>query len=248
MPQLRFREEESSSRGLLFLAAGALAGLAAGLIITERLGGMGGLTRRVRQSLGRATEELIGSTIPYEEDDFDETDYEPSPEEELEERVLEAFRNDPVLSERAVDIGAIGNGIIELTGWVHEPDESQHAVTITRGTPGVETVVNRLTVRDEDERLQHLAEDYSAEETHEGHWEGQGVGTGRRRQGTSQEEDRHDDPAPLLKERALRESQALRSAADDLPVAERRVSEAAETDSGVPRGDHVSDPMGDEQR
>ncbi len=247
MSQLRFRDEESSSRGLLFLAAGALAGLAAGLIITERLGGMGGLTRRVRQSLGRATDELVGRTIPYEEDDFDETDYEPSPEEELEERVLEAFRNDPVLSERAIDIGAIGNGIIELTGWVHEGDESQHAVTITRGTPGVETVVNRLTVRDEDDRLQTVGDEYESEETHEGHWEGQGIGTGRRRQGTSQEEDRHDDPAPVLKERALRESQALRSAADDLPVAERRASEVEESDSGVPRGDHVPNPTGEQQ-
>ena len=65
------------------------------------------------------------------------------------ERVLEAFRNDPILSERAVDIGAIGRGIIELTGWVHAEDETQHAVTITRGVPGVDTVVNRLVVRDE---------------------------------------------------------------------------------------------------
>ena len=36
----------------------------------------------------------------------------------LEERVLEAFHNDPVLAERAIDIGAIGTGVIELTGWV----------------------------------------------------------------------------------------------------------------------------------
>ena len=31
--------------------------------------------------------------------------------DELEERVLEAFRNDPILAERAIDIGAIGDGI-----------------------------------------------------------------------------------------------------------------------------------------
>ena len=81
-------------------------------------------------------------------DDDDESDSEIDEEDEiLEERVLEAFRNDPILSERAIDIGAIGDGIIELTGWVHEADEATHAVTITRGVPGVETVVNRLDVR-----------------------------------------------------------------------------------------------------
>src|SRR5919198_3067486 len=34
----------------------------------------------------------------------------------LEERVLEAFNNDPILAERAIDIGAMGDGIIELAG------------------------------------------------------------------------------------------------------------------------------------
>ena len=47
-----------------------------------------------------------------------------APTTDLEERVLEAFRNDPILSERAIDIGAIGEGIIELTGWVDTEDEA----------------------------------------------------------------------------------------------------------------------------
>src|SRR5690606_13619103 len=167
---------------------------------------------------------------------------------ELEERVLEAFRNDPVLSERAVDIGALGNGIIELTGWVHEPEESTHAVTLTRGTPGVETVVNRLTVREEDDRLNGSGADYEADDQPQGHWEGQQVGTGRRRQGKSrQEADRHEDPAPVLKEKALREENAIRTAADDLPSAERRtnVDSTGATDAGVPRADHVTNGDGD---
>ena len=68
-------------------------------------------------------------------------------EAELEARVLETFRNDPILVDRPIDIGAIGTGIIELTGWVDRPEEVRHATTLTRGTIGVTTVVNRLLVK-----------------------------------------------------------------------------------------------------
>lgn len=61
--------------------------------------------------------------------------------------MLETFRNDPVLVDRPIDIGAIGTGIIELTGWVDAPAEIRHATTLTRGTIGVHTVVNRLLVK-----------------------------------------------------------------------------------------------------
>lgn len=65
----------------------------------------------------------------------------------LETRVLEAFHNDPVLRERAIDIGAIAPGVIELTGWVYGDDEIRHALTLARGVPDVEHVVNQLAVR-----------------------------------------------------------------------------------------------------
>src|SRR5574338_1696068 len=136
MSPLRYRDDDSQTSGLLFLAAGAVLGLAAGLVVADRFGGFSSLTARLRERVARRRDE-----DDYESDELVEDD------EALEERVLEAFRNDPILSERAVDIGAIGDGIIELTGWVHEPDEATHAVTITRGVPGVETVVNRLDVR-----------------------------------------------------------------------------------------------------
>ena len=67
----------------------------------------------------------------------------------LEERVLEAFNNDPILSERAIDIGAIGPGDIELEGWVDDDEEAEHAVTLARGVPGVRSVANRLMVDEE---------------------------------------------------------------------------------------------------
>ncbi len=65
----------------------------------------------------------------------------------LEARVLEAYHHDPVLRERAIDIGAIATGVIELTGWVHSDAEVEHAITIARGVPDVFHVVDQLTVR-----------------------------------------------------------------------------------------------------
>lgn len=65
----------------------------------------------------------------------------------LESRVLEAFHNDPVLVERAIDIGAIAPGVIELTGWVHTAEEVRHAIIIARGVPDVQHVVDQLAVR-----------------------------------------------------------------------------------------------------
>jgi hypothetical protein len=175
----------------------------------------------------------------------------------LEERVLEAFRNDPVLCERAIDIGSLNDGVIELAGWVENDDEARHAVTIARGVPGVDTVVNRIAIGDEERRFEDAARrfdegDPSLTETR---WEGRQVGTGRRRQGNSAEMDRHADPKPVLEERWQRTDDAIRNAADDTAgLAERRprTKRAARGDrtggspvapGGVPKADHVANPL-----
>jgi len=259
MAHLRYRDD-TTSRGALFLAIGALAGLAAGILLAQRYGGLSAIGTRMRERLRRPADARGVRPSDYE-DAFDEEydddlDYELSAEEELEERVLEAFRNDPILSERAIDIGAIGEGIIELTGWVHGHDEVTHAMTVARGTPDVATVVNRLTVREEEDELDESARDYDEENPEgrmAGRWEGQQVGTGRRRQGTSADPDRHADPKPGLEDKWLGTDQALREAADDIEgTAERRTrGEEQQGDrtggapvapTGVPKADHVVDP------
>src|SRR5262249_969833 len=138
-------------------------------------------------------------------------------DEALEERVLEAYRNDPILQERAVDIGSVGEGIVELAGWVDTEDEAQHAVTIARGVPGVETVVNRITVGSEEQRFPESARRVEEGDPPltEARWEGKRVGTGRRRQGSSLEMDRHSDPKVELGERWLRTDAELHDAAED---------------------------------
>lgn len=270
MSEYLFEEEQEESRSgsALFLVLGALAGFAAGVYVAEQYGGFRGLTDRIREKLGRETDEddlLTG--LDDDEDDADDrlnaAGYDDDDEEfmsdtdELEERVLEAFRNDPILSERAIDIGAIDDGIVELTGWVNAEDETQHALTVTRGVPGVETVVSRLSVRADEDLFDDLAERYESGDASltEAHWEGQQVGTGRRRQGNSSEFDRHADPKVKLGNRSLSESEAYRAAADELDgTAERREKtvrpkKGGRTDgspvapTGVPKADHVKDPL-----
>jgi hypothetical protein len=263
--QLRYRDDDSSN-GLAMLAIGAVAGLVAGVFVAQRFGGVSGLAGRLRRRLGRAEAAIAGAADSYVEDELDEEEEEEEEmdenrDETLEERVLEAFRNDPILGERAIDIGAIGEGIIELTGWVHAPDESTLAVTLTRGIPGVETVVNRLAIRDEEAELDENARKHADGDPAltEGHWEGQQVGTGRRRQGTSAEADRHADPKVKLEDRWLGEDEAIREAADDVEAAERRkkaktprkgdrTGGSPVAPTGVPKADHVAQPTSTETR
>ncbi len=267
MATIRYRDRDAGAAGAVYVAVGALAGLAAGVLLAQRYGGFSGLGARVRdRAAARRGEEREGDQRPtgYDVPEYDDEplqgaagqDTDDMDEGEmLEERVLEAFRNDPVLSERAVDIGAVGEAIIELTGWVHSEEESHHAVTVTRGVPGVDTVVNRLEVREEESRLRENAEAYDSGATETSpRWEGIGIGTGRPRYGNSGEgAPRHADPKPVLEDRWLSEQQSIRAAADDIEgLAERRqrtadvvgdeTGGAPVAPSGVPKGDHVADP------
>ncbi len=191
LPRFRYKDDRPTrGEGLLFLAIGAAAGIAAGVVVAQKLGGFSALASKLKERLGAEGEDEFTSDEydEYEEEEDESDDAELSPLEELEERVLEAYHNDPILSERAIDIGAIDEGIIELTGWVYAASEAEHAVTVARGTPGVDTVLNRLAVRAEEDQLDDAADRYNDGEDRltESHWEGQGVGMGRKRQGNSQ--------------------------------------------------------------
>jgi len=90
----------------------------------------------------------------YELDDEDDDEEYEDEEEELhfdssllDARVLEAFENDPILAQRAVEIEAEPAGTIVLHGRVRTAREVKHAVTLARGVPGVRTVRQRLAVR-----------------------------------------------------------------------------------------------------
>jgi hypothetical protein len=266
MSPFRYRDDEESSTGtVLGVLVGAVAGFAVGMLVAQRVGGMSGLASKLRRR--GASEEREGATRPryagrdeedeeledYDEDELESEEY----DESLEERVLEAFRNDPVLAERAIDIGSIADGVIELAGWVENEDESHHAVTIARGVPGVDTVVNRIAIGDEERRFEQAARRVRSGDPSltEARWEGRQVGTGRRRQGTSDEPDRHADPRADLEERWLSVDDAVRNSADDTagmaerrsrakrPVRGDRTGGAPVAPTGVPKGDHVANPL-----
>lgn len=272
MSPFRYRDEESNVASALYVALGALAGFAAGVVVAQQYGGISGITSKIKNRIGSirngTSEEIdededahLGAHAhdhSYDDDDEeydDEGDDTPlDASEELEERVLEAFRNDPILSERAIDIGAIDEGIVELTGWVNADDEAQQAVVVARGVPGVETVVNRLSVRAEEELFDELADRYDDGDPSltEGQWEGQSVGTGRRRQGSSAEVDRHEDPRPDLEEKNLDKVFLDADEAADVKAERRHRAKpprGGRTDgspiapSGVPKSDHVADPL-----
>jgi hypothetical protein len=122
----------------------------------------------------------------------------------------------------------------------------------------VTTVVNRIALGDEEERFDEAARRFegSDEPAPGAGWEGQRVGTGRRRQGTSRDVDRHADPKVPLEERWLREDAALKNAAGVTEgIAERRRSHkpapprgdrtggSPVSPTGVPKADHVAEPL-----
>ena len=53
MSPLRYRDDDSHTSGLLFLAAGAVLGLTAGLVVADRFGGFSALTSKLRERVGR---------------------------------------------------------------------------------------------------------------------------------------------------------------------------------------------------
>ena len=70
-----------------------------------------------------------------------------SAERALESRVLDALVDDDVLRDRAIDIAAVGKGVIELTGAVRSLDEAARAASLARQVSGVSMVLNRVAIR-----------------------------------------------------------------------------------------------------
>lgn len=264
MSPFRYRDDDSSSGTVMGVLVGAIAGFTVGMLVAQRVGGFGGLRSRLRRRKARSDAELADASRGADAEDYDDFESDEFEGDDndavLEERVLEAFRNDPILAERAVDIGSIGEGVIELAGWVDTEDEAEHAVTLAGGVPGVTTVVNRMAIGDEEERFEESARRFQSGDPAltEARWEGVRVGTGRRRQGTSDEADRHATPKVELEDRWLNESEAIRNAAESTEgVAERRRNNKRSmradrtggspiSPSGVPKADHVANPRAGE--
>lgn len=169
MASFRFRgRRQARNRTLLLVALGAIGGLALGVVLADRAGGLDGLTSRVRNARRRRAEIDDAESVEAVSDpaeEFADNDIDDGAEDsgelfesapadpddvEIEARVLEVFRHDPTLRGRAIDIGAIGNGVVELTGWVYSAEELAYALTLARGVPAVVDVMDSLAIRDTD--------------------------------------------------------------------------------------------------
>jgi hypothetical protein len=113
----------------------------------------------------------------------------------LEESAVEVLRRDRLTGNCAIDVAALGPGIIELSGIVPTLEIGQRAARLLHALDGVRTVVNRLETGSLED---HLAENRlrrarGEPALRERQWYGMSVGTGRRRQSPNTESGRDDD-------------------------------------------------------
>ncbi|HEU4884369.1 MAG TPA: BON domain-containing protein, partial [Longimicrobium sp.] len=191
-------EETGGNRGLMY-ALGTLGGLAIGALVLRGLG--------LKQALEAETGDE-GDPEPRRQPaaQFRPVGVRRAPRDQealmgLEDAVLDAFLDDDRLRECGIDVGAISRGIVELSGSVWTRDEARHAIAVARGVDGVETVVNRMEIEDERERL-HPRDDLDEGIAMSGEWTGHESGMGRRRQGDQTEPDQRDD-SHAMREKAL---------------------------------------------
>lgn len=147
------RRREAGTRKVLLLALGAVAGLAIGLAMIDRTGTPDGgepprgeRRRRPRRHQADAWSEDDRPAPPGDDPANAGPVSSPPSAAAVETRVLEAFRNDPLLRQRNIDIEADEHGRIELTGWVEDASEIAYALTLARGVPSVRGVTSQLAV------------------------------------------------------------------------------------------------------
>jgi hypothetical protein len=113
----------------------------------------------------------------------------------LEKRVIRGLRSHTTTREQAIDVEAVGAGVIELSGYVDNEELAREVVELVDRIPGVHAVFNRLDIRSVEARLQqNRAKTSSREGTR---WYGGSVGIGRRRQSPATDPARRDDHTDL---------------------------------------------------
>lgn len=217
-----FREsrENELRRTILTLGAGAIGGLAVGLLV--------GRSRRAARQLAGDLRDRLGETAGRYAPERLAADTELAA---LEDGVLDAFLNHEILRERGIDVGGVSHGIIELSGTVYTEEEADLAVRVAGAVAGVQTVVNRLEVEEEarlreETRRRFEAGDPALNETR---WEGRIVGMGRPRQGPQTEPNRPDDSQRQV-ERALEQADRADWQSEDLAAQKPRTDARPEAE------------------
>jgi hypothetical protein len=201
MRVFRQPEPDYTREGLTF-ALGALGGIALGLLLSRRTlqQPAGGLGSDLREKARQAGERARSAVSRIEPGRLQRMAGEQTELTELEDAVLDSFFTDSVLSERGVDVGAISQGIIELSGSVWSDEEAQRAVRLANAIPGVRTVVNRLSIEQESKTLSAARQ--SGKVTSIQREVSRTGGMGSRRQSVLTDPDRPDD-SQHLEQRSL---------------------------------------------
>jgi hypothetical protein len=194
--------EEPGGHGLLY-TLGAIGGVAIGALLARSFEGLVGreASTRIRESGGRAESDAdtapVRAAAPPAELRPSRLRRPPRDQEQLltlEDAVLDAFLQDEVLSGCGIDVGVISRGIVELSGSVWTREQSRRAMEVARRVAGVETVVNRMEIEAERERLHpRFDTDDEGLQMSGAEWTGNQSGMGRRRQGDETEPNRPDD-------------------------------------------------------
>lgn len=122
----------------------------------------------------------------------------------LEIDVVDALCADEIAGSCAIDVAALGPGLVELTGRVPDQDAAGRAAAVAQRVAGVHTVVNRLVVERVEQQLEETRRRYGAgdPELRARRWDGVSSGMGARRQGAETDPDQGDDSQVAIEDAA----------------------------------------------
>jgi hypothetical protein len=127
------REHLSTVQILLWTTFGVGTGLIAGIALSEWIGGVNpNRVRHAARSLGRVAPARATAAASA--------------------RAVEAaLRSESRLANFSLEVMPVSRGTVELRGWVTNRGERSLASRVARAVPGIDTVINSILVRGEDD-------------------------------------------------------------------------------------------------
>ena len=132
---MRRDEELSGAQIVLWTTFGVGTGLVAGFALSEW---MGGVTRpRMQRAARRLGQVAHGRLTPA-----------------ASARAVDAaLHAEPRLAAFSIEVVAVNRGTVELRGWVTDRAARTLAARVARVVAGIDTVINSILVRGEDDRI-----------------------------------------------------------------------------------------------
>jgi len=127
------RDELSGTQIFLWTSIGVGTGLLAGFALSEWVGGVNRTrVRRAARSLGQSVPARVTPAASARAVDA-------------------AIHAESRLAGFAIEVMAVNRGTVELRGWVKDRGSRTLAARVARAVPGIDTVINSILVRGEDD-------------------------------------------------------------------------------------------------